>query len=128
MAPPTYSPFLGNEIDGRRRPEVDDDAGVMKFLISGDAVDDPVGADILGTFVKNRHARLDAGANDQRFDLKKFIGQFLRRRQHRRHDAGHGDGGDLLGSVTRVIDELRNDDTVFVRSAFRLRGQAPVGD
>src|SRR5688572_14390941 len=104
--------FLGNEVDGRRRAEIDDDAGVMKFFVRGDAVDDPIRAHLLGIFVKDRHAGFDAGTDDQRIDLEELVTELLRRGQHRRHDARYRDGRNLPAAVSRVIDELGNDHAV----------------
>ena len=59
---------------------------------------------------------------------EKFLPKLLRGRQHRRHDARDRDRGYLLAAMAGVIDQLRDDDAVFVGGSFRLRGETPVGD
>ena len=120
--------FLGDQVNGRSRAEVDDDATVMIFLEGGDAIDDAIGADILGTLVENRHAGFDPRADDQRLEIKKLLRQFLGRRQHRRHDTGNRNRIDLIHHETGVADQLADDDAVLVGRAFSLSRQAPVGN
>jgi len=70
------------------RSEINDNRFFAIFIIRGDGIDDAVRADFFGIIVKNRHARFDSGANDQRFDVKILDAQRLQNIQHRRHDTG----------------------------------------
>ena len=100
----------------------------MIFFVGGDAIDDAVSADIFGILIQNRHAGLDTRPDDQRIDSEKFLPKLLRGRQHRWHDARDRDRGNLLTAMAGVIDQLRDDDAVFVGGSFRLSGETPVGD
>jgi hypothetical protein len=65
--------FLGNQIDGRRSSEIDNNARLPISLVGGYAVDNPIGADVSGVFIKNWHAGFYAGADNQRFNFEEFL-------------------------------------------------------
>src|SRR5206468_12084008 len=56
----------GHVVEGGRRAEVDDDAGPARALVGRHRVDDAVGADLPRIVVEERHAGLDARADEER--------------------------------------------------------------
>src|ERR1700723_3738526 len=56
----------GDGVVGDGGAEVDDDAGSAETLVRGDGIDEPVGADLAGVVVADRHRGLDAGPDDER--------------------------------------------------------------
>ena len=54
-----------DDVEVRRRAEVDDDHRRAVALLGGDRVDDPVGPDLARVVVADRDPRLDAGPDDE---------------------------------------------------------------
>ncbi len=73
----------GDHVEGGRGAEVDDDRALRPALVGGHRVDDPVGADLARVLVQDRHAGLDAGADDQRLDVEVPAAELLEGRQRR---------------------------------------------
>src|SRR6185369_345210 len=118
---------LGRHVVERRRgTEVDDDRRRVRAFVRGDRVDDAIGADLARILVKDRHAGLDPGPDDERLRAEVILAERFHRAGKWRHDAGDDDPAHFRDGMTDRLEQAPHQDAIFVRRAFGGGGQAPV--
>ena len=101
----------GHGVVGDRGAEVHHHARPPEALVGGDGVDEPVGADLAGVVVADRHARLDAGSHREHLVPEVPLG----------HRAPFGPS---TGTVEETIEASIWPIATW-RSSSRLRSAAP---
>ena len=115
-------------IERRRGAEVDDDERAVEALVGGHGVDDAVRADLARVLVEDRHPRLDARPDDQRFEAEAAPYEVEHRLGERGHDARDDRRLHVGGRDVAHREELSQDDGVFVRGAPAARLDAELMD
>ena len=88
--------FGRDDVEVRRRAEVDDDAGRAVALLRRDSVDDPVRPDLARVVVANRDARLHSGPDRQDRRAGPPLRDALPLALERRHGGGETDAVDVF--------------------------------
>ena len=101
-------------------------AGAARPLVGRDGVDDAVGTDLPGVVVQDRHARPDAGADEQRGLSEELPPELVDGLVDGRHDARDDDAGDLGLRVARGLEEPQEEDAILVGGALTVGAQPPV--
>src|SRR2546422_1289437 len=79
----------GDDVERRRRTEIDDDARSAQPIVRGDRVDDAVGADLLRGVVEDRHSGANAGLDEDRLAARDLAKSLPERKPERWNDARH---------------------------------------
>jgi hypothetical protein len=113
----------GDDVEVRRGPEVDDDAGRAVELLGGDGVGDPVRADLARVVVQHRHPGARPRADHVQRGVRPPLRDLFVRAEQRRHDAREAD------TVHRLrVEEPGERQPQLVAGSPRLGGDAPVVD
>ena len=107
-------PVGREDVEVRRRAEVDDDARRAVALLRGHGVRDPVGPDLARVVVADRHPGADARAHDERRHAGPALGELLVLADQRRHRRRQADAVDRV-EVEQPVDQ----DVELVRRARR---------
>ena len=125
-APPTYSPSRGDDVEGGRRAEVHAHRRTAEALADRDRVDEPVGADLAGVVVADRHPRLGSRA-----DGEHLVAEIAAR--HRRPlglELGHGRGDDrgveVGEAVAAQLEQVAQRGAELVGGGLAHGRKAPV--
>ena len=102
--PPTYSPVGRDDVEVRRRAEVDDDARRAVALLRGHGVRDPVGPDLARVVVADRDPGADARAHDEQPARRPSAGELLVLADERRHRRRQADAVDRV-EVEQTVDQ-----------------------
>src|SRR5690606_34645147 len=107
-------PVFGDAVKGGRGSQVDHDGGERVLGLGRCRVGDTVRADVPRGLVADGQARVQLVRDDQGLHAKIALGHPLPGRQHRRQDAGDGDGGYPVGVDPPVGEKLVQEDAVLV--------------
>ena len=138
-----------DDVERRRRAEVDDDARSAEQVDGADGVDDPVGPDLPGIVVKDRHPGADPGFDDeQRPRTSRWpcgaaprspTGPRTRRRRSRspaplRRDSGAPAAGNEIPAAASSWTTIRactslavRSGSVEIRQLWASPGSSPAG-
>src|SRR3954471_5569933 len=117
-----------DRVIGERGPEVHDDARALDPVVGGHRVDEPVGPDLARVVVAQRHAGLDAGADDQRLVAQVAARHLLPLRRQLRHRARHDRARQVGEPDAAQLEQVAKRGAELVGSRVPDRGKAPVLD
>ena len=115
-----------DDVERRRRADVDDDERPAVGFVGADDVDDAVGADRARVLIVQADARADAGADDERLDVEIAFAHLDHRHDERRHDGGDDDGVDVLHADALVGEQVVDEHAVLVARLLPVRRDAPM--
>ena len=126
MIPPRKRPSA-DDIESRRRAEVDDDQVALMLGMSRDHVERTVGADVLRLVDIELERPVSASlSGDQRFDVEIFAREHFEIVERARDDRADDHGRDIGLRVALKLQQLVKPDGILVRGAPRIGRDAPA--
>ena len=110
-----------NHIEHRGGAEVDDDCRVAVQVLGGDGVGDAVRPHVPGVVVGDLQPGAESAGDRERLDAEVAGRHFLEHAGQRRHDAAHGDFGDLLAPYPVQLEQAGKQQPVLVGGAAGIR-------
>ncbi len=110
-----------DDVEVRRRPEVDDDDGRAVALLGGDGVHDPVRPDFARVVVADRDPGLHSRPDHEKRCVRPLAGEFLPLADEDGHGAREADPVDAL-----EIEESGEEHAELIGRARALGGEPPV--
>src|SRR6185312_13294789 len=119
--------FSRDDVEVRCGAHVDDDGGAAVFVEGADTIRDTVCADLGGIVCEDRQAGFDAGLDEDWLVAEVALAELAKDPVDGRNDGGDDDAADGGAFDAFVVQEILDEDAVFVGGLALARGDAPVG-
>src|ERR1700722_2318087 len=116
----------GDGVVGDGGAEVDDDAGSAEAGVRGDGVDEPVGTDLAGVVVADRHGGLDAGPDDEHLVAEVALDHGAPFGAEDGHGGGDDRGVDVGHRDVAQLEQVAQRGAELVGGGLADGGEAPV--